>query len=227
MNKILSAAPVIAIDGPAAAGKGTVARRLAEILQFHYLDSGKIYRAVAVEALARGLSPADEDAMGALAERLAAEDAPLRPGLERPEAGAAASRLAKIPAVRAALLPLQRRRRRAPGLVADGRDMGTVVFPDAILKVFLTAKLRVRAERRRRQLAEKGMHATMSSVLTDLRQRDRQDRARAGSPLVAAADAFAADTSRRGADAVARELAARFAAARGADFTNFMIKETH
>ncbi|MGI9298047.1 MAG: (d)CMP kinase [Gammaproteobacteria bacterium] len=211
-------APVIAIDGPAAAGKGTVARLLAEMLHFHYLDSGKIYRAAAVAALARGLSPDDETAMGELAARLAADGISSDAGTERPEAGAAASRLARIPAVRAALLPLQRRMRRPPGLVADGRDMGTVVFADAELKIFLTADLQIRAERRRRQLRQKGIRATMASVLDDLRQRDRQDRVRAGSPLVAAADARAADSSRRPAEEIARELAAQFTAARGVHF---------
>ena len=214
-NASAAATPVVAIDGPAAAGKGTVARRLAEMLGFHYLDSGKIYRAVAVEAIARELSPDDEAAMGALAAQLAAEGVLSRAGTERPEAGAAASRLAKIAAVRAALLPLQRRMRRPPGLVADGRDMGTVVFADAVLKVFLTAKLRVRAERRCEQLRQRGIYAKMSSVLTDLQQRDRQDRARAGSPLTAAADARVVDASLRSAESIARELAEQFAAARG------------
>lgn len=211
-------APVVAIDGPAASGKGTVARLLAEILHFHYLDSGKIYRAAAVEALARGLSPDDESAMGEVAARLAADGISEDAETDRPEAGAAASRLAKLPAVRAALLPLQRQMRRPPGLVADGRDMGTVVFADAELKVFLSADIKIRAERRRRQLQEKGIHATIASVLTDLQQRDRQDRARAGSPLVAAADALAVDSSRRPAEEIALELAAKFAALRGVKF---------
>ena len=207
--------PVIAIDGPAAAGKGTVARQLADILGFHYLDSGMLYRAAAVEALARGIAPDDEARMGALAAELAAEESLSREGAARPEVGAAASILARIPAVRAALLPLQRRMRRFPGLVADGRDMGTVVFADAELKVFLTADLEIRARRRLAQLHEKGFCATIDSVLEDLRQRDRQDRARAGSPLTAAADAVNADSSRQSAAKVARDLAFKFAAVRG------------
>lgn len=208
--------PVVTIDGPAAAGKGTVARMLAEILQFHYLDSGKLYRAVAVETLSRGLRPDDENSVGALAAEMAAEKGELsRAGADLPEAGAAASILARIPAVRRALLPLQRRMRRPPGLVADGRDMGTVVFADAELKVFLTADLEIRAARRLQQLQKKGICATISSVLADLQQRDEQDRARAGSPLAAAADAVVADSSRRSAEVVAGELAERFAALRG------------
>lgn len=215
-------APVIAIDGPAASGKGTVARQLAALLKFHYLDSGRIYRAVGVEATARGLSPDDETAMGALATQLTADDIFAAVGTELPAAGAAASRLAKIPAVRAALLPLQQQMRRLPGLVADGRDMGTVVFADADLKIFLTAELPIRAARRQQQLQQKGIRATIASVLIDLQQRDRQDRARAGSPLIAAADAREIDSSQRPAEIIARELAAQFvtqfAAGRGIHF---------
>ena len=210
------AIPVIAIDGPAGAGKGTVARLLAERLGFHYLDSGKIYRAAAWAALSAGRPPDDENTAAAMARQLAedsnAEKLLQAEELSRPEVGEAASRLAKMAGARRALLPLQRRMRRVPGLVADGRDMGSVVFPDAILKVFLTCELRIRARRRLLQLREKGMHATMRAVLGDLSRRDLRDRSRAQSPLAAAADAVAADSSRKSAAQTVAELAALYTA---------------
>ena len=210
------AVPVIAIDGPAGAGKGTVARLLAERLGFHYLDSGKIYRAAAWAALSAGRPPDDENTAAAMARQLAedsnAEKLLQAEELSRPEVGEAASRLAKMAGARRALLPLQRRMRRVPGLVADGRDMGSVVFPDAILKVFLTCELRIRARRRLLQLQEKGMHATMRAVLGDLSRRDLRDRSRAQSPLAAAADAVAADSSRKSAAQTVAELAALYTA---------------
>ena len=210
------AIPVIAIDGPAGAGKGTVARLLAERLGFHYLDSGKIYRAAAWAALSAGRPPDDENTAAAMARQLAensnAEKLLLAEELSRPDVGEAASRLAKMAGARRALLPLQRRMRRPPGLVADGRDMGSVVFPDAILKVFLTCELRIRARRRLLQLREKGMHATMRAVLGDLSRRDLRDRSRAQSPLAAAADAVAADSSRKSAAQTVAELAALYTA---------------
>ena len=210
------AIPVIAIDGPAGAGKGTVARLLAERLGFHYLDSGKIYRAAAWAALSAGRPPDDENIAAAMARQLA-EDSNTEKLLQaeelsRPEVGEAASRLAKMAGARRALLPLQRRMRRVPGLVADGRDMGSVVFPDAILKVFLTCELRIRARRRLLQLREKGMHATMRAVLGDLSRRDLRDRSRVQSPLAAAADAVAADSSRKSAAQTVAELAALYTA---------------
>ena len=212
------AIPVIAIDGPAGAGKGTVARLLAERLGFHYLDSGKIYRAAAWAALSAGRPPDDENIAAAMARQLAedsnAEKLLQAEELSHPEVGEAASRLAKMAGARRALLPLQRRMRRVPGLVADGRDMGSVVFPDAILKVFLTCELRIRARRRLLQLQEKGMHATMRAVLGDLSRRDLRDRSRAQSPLAAAAaaDAVAADSSRKSAAQTVAELAALYTA---------------
>lgn len=226
------APPVIAIDGPAAAGKGTIARRLAKKLGFHYLDSGKIYRAVAARALARQLSPDDEDAMTALASQITADEAAeaaRHPQTDNPQTGAVASRLAKIPAVRELLLPLQRAMLRPPGLVADGRDMGTVVFPDAVLKVFLTAELAVRAARRRLQLENRGIRVKISDILADLQQRDNRDRTRSDSPLVASEDALTVDSSRRAPDAVVCELAERFAAKihdKTNDKTTIMHKET-
>ncbi len=206
--------PVIAIDGPAAAGKGAVARALAETLKFHYLDSGKIYRAAAAEALARKISPDDEDAVRRIAENLSPDNIFSRPGLDLPETGAAASRLARLEAVREIFLPLQRGFRRFPGLVADGRDMGSAVFPDAALKVFLTADIGIRAERRRKQLQERGIHATIASVLADLQQRDKQDSTRAGSPLAVLPESLVMDSSRREIGCIAAELARRFADAR-------------
>lgn len=211
--------PVIAIDGPAAAGKGSVATRVAEMLNFHFLDSGKLYRAVAAVALSKEQSPDNDRQMSEIAQHLAQQlsiqPAPPYPGvsddeISRPETGAAASRLAKIAGVRTALLPAQRAARRAPGLVADGRDMGTVVFPDATLKVFLTAKPEIRAQRRQKQLHERGIRATIEDVLADLTKRDKQDSARAGSPLTIAPGAVVVDASARGIQAVAAEIAEFF-----------------
>lgn len=206
--------PVIAIDGPAAAGKGAAARMLAQHLGFHYLDSGKIYRAAAHEALARQIAPDNADAMQILAEEMAAlpaDEICARPGLDLPETGAAASVLAKIPAVRAAFLPVQRRFRRFPGLVADGRDMGLAVFPDAALKVYLTAKPEIRAKRRLKELQEKKIHATIADVLADITRRDTQDSTRTGAPLAVLPDAVVVDSSRLGVSAVVNKLAALYA----------------
>ena len=216
----MTAPPVIAIDGPAAAGKGTVARQLAATLDFHYLDSGKIYRAVAAEALARKLNPDDETAMATLAAEIAV-NAPPTADMTHPEISAAASRVARLSAVRMLLLPAQRRMRRLPGLVADGRDMGTVVFPDAVLKVFLTAEPSVRAERRRQELEKKGIRVKISAVLADMQQRDKQDEARPDSPLVAAADAIVVDSTRRDVRSIVRTLVKQFTAN-----ISFMQKET-
>ena len=193
------APPVITIDGPAAAGKGTVAQLVAQQLGFYYLDSGKLYRAVAQRALAAALQPQDSAQaadIGACAAQWAAawiqtaasgdwQQAMriLQDGdLLRPEIGEAASYVAKIAAVRRALLAVQRTFCRPPGLVADGRDMGTVVFADAVMKVFLQAPLRVRAERRLAQLQEKQIYAKIEDVLAGLEQRDARDSGREGRP---------------------------------------------
>lgn len=200
-------APVIAIDGPAAAGKGTLAQQLAADLNFHYLDSGKIYRAVALQALARNLPPDDPQAMQKLAQALTGGELAAT-GHEHPKVGEAASQLAQHMPVREALLPLQRDMRRLPGLVADGRDMATVVFPDAVLKVFLTADAEVRAARRQRQLAEKGINATISAVLAELSRRDERDSVRIGLPPVA--ETVIVDSTRHSAHHLASELAALF-----------------
>ncbi len=207
-------APVIAVDGPAAAGKGAVSRALAQHLGFYYLDSGKIYRAAALAALARGAAADDADSAVRAAAEVATmppDDICSQPALDLPETGAFASRLAAVAAVRAALLPLQRRFRRFPGLVADGRDMGSAVFPDAVLKVFLTADAEIRAARRLKQLQEKKIHATMASVLADIKQRDEQDMARAESPLAVLPDAVAVDSSHLAVSGIVLKLAAVFA----------------
>jgi len=190
------AAPVIAIDGPSASGKGTVAQRVAQTLGFHFLDSGALYRLTALAAMKMSVSLDDEQAVAAVAARLPAEfagDRILLSGEEVTEAirteavGNGASKVAAYPTVRAALLERQRAYRRFPGLVADGRDMGSVVFPAAPVKIFLTASAAARAERRYKQLIEKGMPANMRTLLQDiardLEERDARDAARPVAPL--------------------------------------------
>ncbi|MCX8087564.1 MAG: bifunctional 3-phosphoshikimate 1-carboxyvinyltransferase/cytidylate kinase [Rhodocyclaceae bacterium] len=202
------AAPVIAIDGPSASGKGTVAQRVAKALGFHFLDSGALYRLTALSAMKAGVALDDEAAVAAVAANLPAEfvgDRILLAGEEVTEAiraeevGVAASKIAALPAVRAALFERQRAFRRFPGLVADGRDMGSVVFPDAPVKVFLTASAAARAERRYKQLIEKGMPANMrpllQDIVKDLEERDARDAARAVAPLQQTPDADLVDTT--------------------------------
>ncbi len=196
--------PVIAIDGPSASGKGTVAERVAAALGFRFLDSGALYRLAALAAL-RARTPLDDaGALAGLASgldfefsggrvRLAGED--VTDALREEAVGTAASRVAAHPAVREALLARQRRFRSAPGLVADGRDMGSIVFPDARLKVFLTADVGVRAERRHKQLMEKGMYVKMADVVEELRHRDARDSARPVAPLKHYPDALFLDTT--------------------------------
>jgi len=201
----MSALPaVIAIDGPSASGKGTVAQRVAQALGFHYLDSGALYRLVALSALGSGTSLDDAAALAALAARLPAEfrdgrivlaNQDVTDSLRSEETSVTASRVAAVPAVRTALLARQRAFRRPPGLVADGRDMGSVVFPDALLKVFLTAEVATRAERRYKQLMEKGMYGKMPIVVEELRQRDARDSARPVAPLKHYPDAVFLDTT--------------------------------
>jgi 3-phosphoshikimate 1-carboxyvinyltransferase len=196
--------PVIAIDGPSASGKGTVARGVARALGFEFLDSGALYRLVALAALQAGVDPGDEGAVGPIARdldvrfegdaiRLAGQV--VTDAIRREEASAAASRVATLPAVRKALLERQRDFRRPPGLVADGRDMGSTVFPDAVLKVFLTASTEERARRRHKQLMEKGIDATLPSLLQDIEQRDARDAERGVSPLIRCQDARLLDTT--------------------------------
>lgn len=187
--------PVIAIDGPSASGKGTVASRVAAALGFHYLESGALYRLV---ALTGGESPEQAAASMELAfvkERITLSGQDVTDDVRREDVGNRASEIARIPAVRAALLERQRGFRRPPGLVADGRDMGTVVFPDAVLKVFLTASVATRAQRRYKQLIDKGNHANLAALSRDLEERDKRDAAREVAPLKPAADAVSLDSS--------------------------------
>lgn len=210
-------APVVAIDGPAASGKGTVASRVARALGFHLLDSGALYRLVALKAIGTGITFDDAAGAGALARALDVRFEPGRVFLDgadvtdaiRGEAvSEAASRIAVHRDVRTALLERQRAFRRPPGLVADGRDMGTVVFPDAITKVFVTATPEARAERRRLQLAERGVVANLDALLEDIRERDRRDASRPIAPLAPAADAVVLDSTRLSIEeAVAQVLA--------------------
>lgn len=197
-------APVIAIDGPTASGKGTVAERVARALGWHTLDSGALYRLLAHQALARGLDLADARALAALADGLGVrhgpdglllDGRPVGDEIRQEAVGAAASRIAALQPVRDSLLALQRLARRAPGLVADGRDMGTVVFPEAALKVFLTASPESRAQRRHKQLIAKGFSATLVDLLQDLRERDARDASREHAPLKAAEGAVIIDST--------------------------------
>lgn len=196
--------PVIAIDGPSASGKGTVAERVAARLGFHYLDSGALYRLATLQALRQEVPLDDAAALAAIARGLeiSFHDKKLWLGGEdvteavRTEAvSAATSRVAASSPVREALLVRQREFRRAPGLVADGRDMGSVVFPDATLKVYLTADVATRAQRRHKQLMEKGMCAKMPDVVEELQQRDARDSARPVAPLRHYPDALFLDTT--------------------------------
>ena len=199
------APPVIAIDGPSASGKGTVAQAVAARLGFHYLNSGALYRVLALAATRAGLDLDDEPATADIARRLRIEfsgNAVVVNGddvtgeIEAETVGVAASRVAASRQVRAALLDRQRAFRLPPGLVADGRDMGSVVFPDAALKVFLTASPEERAARRYKQLMEKGMRATMAALLKEIQARDKRDTERAVAPLQKCADAVLLDTTR-------------------------------
>ncbi len=199
-----NAPPVIAIDGPTASGKGTIAQRVADAFGWHYLDSGALYRIAALRALRAGTPLDDEEALAALARALAPQFAQGRILVDgqdvadaiRAEAvGSAASRIAVHPALRAALVDLQRSFRRPPGLVADGRDMGTAIFPDASLKVFLTASAESRAIRRHKQLIEKGFSANLTDLLLDLRERDARDMQRASAPLKPAQGALLLDST--------------------------------
>jgi cytidylate kinase len=213
----LSLAPVITIDGPTASGKGTIAQAVARALGFACLDSGALYRVVALLALRQAIDTGDAPRLADLARsaeprfesgrvQLGSED--LSEAIRAEEVGRAASLVSAHAAVRSELLQRQRALRRWPGLVADGRDMGTVVFPDACVKVFLTAAVEVRAERRLKQLKEKGYSVKLADLVRDLRERDERDRTRAVAPLVAADDAFELDTSHLGIDeAVAQVLA--------------------
>lgn len=196
--------PVIAIDGPTASGKGTIAERVARTLGFHYLDSGALYRLVAWRALQRHVDATDEAGLVRLAAsmepgfgdgRIELDGQDVTDAIRQEEVSRFASLVAVHPGVRQALLDLQRARRRSPGLVADGRDMGTVVFPDATLKVYLTATVDARAGRRYKQLIEKGFPANIATLSQELRARDARDAGRTASPLKPAEDAYLLDSS--------------------------------
>lgn len=196
--------PVITIDGPTASGKGTVASRVADALGFYYLDSGALYRLCAYKALKEAADLADEKTVARLASelephfengRILLEGEDVTDKIRAEAVGVAASKVAALMPVREALLDVQKRARRKPGLVADGRDMGTVIFPDAPLKVFLTASAQARALRRFNQLKEKGIIANIDTLTRDLQERDRRDIERAVSPLAPAKDAKILDSS--------------------------------
>jgi len=208
--------PVIAIDGPSGSGKGTVCRSLAGRLGWHLLDSGALYRLVALAGAARGLDPADEAGHAAVAtgldvrfdvdqqgeERVQLDGRDVTRELRAETTGNMASQVAAMPAVRTALLARQRAFATAPGLVADGRDMGTVVFPTAGLKVFLTASAEERALRRYKQLKEKGLTANLVSLSQEILERDKRDSARPVAPLRPAVDAVVIDSTGVPADDV-------------------------
>jgi cytidylate kinase len=215
--RIASAPPVIAIDGPSASGKGTVAQGVADALRYHYLNSGALYRIVAYAALQSGADLEKESALVDIAlklnvkfsgEAIEYQGIDVADAIQGESVGISASRIAARAAVRNALVERQHAFRRLPGLVADGRDMGSVVFPDAVLKIYLTATLEARAERRYKQLMDKGMGATMTALLQDIRARDERDTNRATAPLKKGADAVLIDTTgKSAAEAIAQVLA--------------------
>jgi len=213
------AIPVITIDGPGGSGKGTVAMRLAKELGWHFLDSGVLYRIVAVAAIDRDIGPDDEKALGELAEQLDVNFGFLGDGIvilldgnrisgrmRSEEVSVFASKIAIIPAVRAALVQRQRAFRKSPGLVADGRDMGTVIFPDANLKIFLTANAEARANRRYKQLKEKGESVNLSRLFQEIKKRDERDMSRSIAPLKPADDAHVIDSTEMSIDKVLSKI---------------------
>ena len=220
-EQITTSVPVIAIDGPSASGKGTVAQRVADALGWHYLDSGALYRLLGLAAQRHGVALGDEAGLAALAGGV---DIRFEQGdtwldgvkvgdeLRTEEAGSAASKIAALPKVRAALLDKQRAFRRAPGLVADGRDMASEVFPDAVLKIFLTASAEARAERRFKQLKEKGMDASIAALLQDIQARDERDMQRSVAPLQQAQGASLLDTTPLNIEQAVDEVLTRYRA---------------
>jgi CMP/dCMP kinase len=208
-------APVIAIDGPSASGKGTIAKRVAKGLGFHYLESGALYRLIALASLRKGTL--EEKALAEVAEgmdvafqgdKILLDKQDVNDEIRSEACSNRASLVAKLPSVRTALLKRQRAFRQPPGLVADGRDMGTVVFADAALKVFLTASPEVRAERRYKQLIEKGIDANLRALSRDLEERDARDANRAVAPLVPAPDSQVLDSSALSVEAVVERIVA-------------------
>jgi len=211
----MSAAPVICVDGPSGAGKGTLSLRLAAALDWHLLDSGALYRVVGFACRQAGVSLDNSDAVAEVARALDVDFRPTDAGvtvwlsgedvtsaIRSEEGGADASQVAALEPVRAALLLRQQELARPPGLIADGRDMGTVVFPEASLKIFLTASAEARAERRFHQLQGMGESVSLARLLTDIEQRDARDQSRSVSPLVPAEDAIVIDSTALTADEV-------------------------
>ena len=203
--------PVVTIDGPSGAGKGTLAAAIAEARGWHLLDSGALYRIIAVVALRQGVSLSDAALLAALcseqqivfgAGSVTVNGDDLTDAIRTEDVGSAASVVAALPPVREAILTLQKAFRRAPGLVADGRDMGTVVFPDAPVKIFLDASAEARAERRYNQLKNKGLSVKFPTLLEQIQERDARDRERAVAPLRPAEDALIIDSSQMSIDAV-------------------------
>nr|WP_198982820.1 (d)CMP kinase [Herbaspirillum sp. ASV7] len=213
--------PVIAIDGPTASGKGTVAQKVAQQLGFHYLDSGALYRLTALSVLRRGVPLNDEHALAKTAEHLHCHfdgahiflvNEDVTQAIRAEEVGNTASRIATLITVRQALYGLQLSFRKSPGLVADGRDMGTVIFPSARLKVFLTASVEARATRRYKQLIDKGFSANIEDLSKDLKERDERDMNRASAPLKPAEGAYHLDTSDMTADEAVQQVLSWYAA---------------
>ncbi|ADJ65168.1 MULTISPECIES: (d)CMP kinase [Herbaspirillum] len=213
--------PVITIDGPTASGKGTVAQKVAQQLGFHYLDSGALYRLTALSVLRRGIALNDEHALAKAAEHLhchfdgahiflSNED--VTQAIRAEEVGNTASKIAALITVRQALYGLQLSFRKPPGLVADGRDMGTVIFPGARLKVFLTASVEARATRRYKQLIDKGFSANIEDLSRDLKERDERDMSRSSAPLKPAEGAYHLDTSDMTADEAVQQVLSWYAA---------------
>ena len=208
--------PVITIDGPAGSGKGTISQRVADALQWHILDSGALYRLTALSALQKNIQLDNETEIYTLAENLNVvfsstkegtvkillDDQDVTQSIREEECGNVASKVAALKSVRTALLKRQQQFLKEPGLVADGRDMGTVIFPDASVKIFLTASAEIRGERRLNQLKEQGISANLRGLIRDIEERDARDMQRKDAPLVPADDAIIVDTSTLGIDEV-------------------------